>query len=81
VLVLLHGVPELPEGMTMTTTMLPVAHCFMCSDTGFTGILRGPGASPVCTCGAGLLDELTLHAADCDAVPCPFDQLLNLESA
>jgi hypothetical protein len=51
-------------------------HCDVCSALGT--VPAGPvfGRGPQCTCGAGPFDELTLHAGDCDTVPCPFCQLL-----
>lgn len=49
--------------------------CTVCEGTGFLPRQWVTGLRE-CTCGAGPLDELTLHAAGCDSVPCPFDQLL-----
>ena len=33
-------------------------------------------SSRICTCGAGPVNELTLHDVHCDTVPCPFCQLM-----
>jgi hypothetical protein len=52
-------------------------HCDVCADN---QLLSGDyvfDREPVCTCGAGPVDEWTLHAPDCDTVPCPFCPLLN----
>lgn len=52
--------------------------CAACDDTGFIAAAGVLGRDPVCTCGAGAPgDEMTLHAVECDSVPCPFDQLLS----
>jgi heterodisulfide reductase subunit B len=56
-------------------------HCAVCDGD---GVLSGSyifARSTVCTCGAGPVNELTLHAADCDTVPCPFCHLSLKEAA
>lgn len=56
---------------------LILPRCDVCDDTRFIAAAGVFGRDPVCTCGAGEPgDEMVLHAVDCDAVPCPFDQLL-----
>lgn len=51
--------------------------CSVCCDTGWVSISFFGKRAPVCTCGAGPYDELTLHAPECDSVRCPFDQLMS----
>jgi hypothetical protein len=48
-------------------------HCVVCED--FKVLPRLHAGEPVCTCGAGPLDELTMHDITCDTVPCPFCDL------
>jgi hypothetical protein len=56
---------------------VPRRHCSLCNDTHYVSISFFGKRGPLCTCGAGdPADEMTLHAADCDSVPCPLDQLL-----
>ncbi len=53
-------------------------HCAVCD--GYE-VLSGDyvfGREVQCTCGAGGPDELVLHSADCDTVPCPFCRLLDM---
>lgn len=51
--------------------------CGACDDTGFIPGAEVFARDPQCTCGAGRPgDEMVLHAVECDAVPCPFDQLI-----
>jgi hypothetical protein len=62
----------------MTYTDSSRYHCNVCD--GFKTLIAEaylPGHEPVCTCGAGPLDKVTLHDVNCDTVPCPFCQLLD----
>ena len=54
----------------------PRALCSVCEGYGIVARAEVYLRDPVCDCGAGPYDELTLHAPDCDSVPCPFDQLI-----
>lgn len=57
-----------------------MAYCSVCDGTGYLSASFVFGGASVCTCGAADLAELAemvLHDASCDAVPCPFDQLLD----
>lgn len=49
--------------------------CSVCEGYGTLPCAEVFPRDPVCTCGAGEFDEMTVHAADCDTVPCPFCQL------
>jgi hypothetical protein len=55
----------------------PRESCSVCDGAGYLSGSFVFARDPACTCGAGPLDELTLHDVACDAVPCPFDQLLS----
>lgn len=46
--------------------------CAVCEGYGTLPCAEVYLRDPVCTCGAGEFDELTLHDIDCDTVPCPF---------
>lgn len=49
--------------------------CAVCDGYGTVPRSTVLNRAPVCTCGAGAYDELTLHDVHCDTVPCPFCQL------
>jgi hypothetical protein len=51
-------------------------HCDVCGDDGFVPADCVFDRDTACTCGAGPVDAWTLHAPECDTVPCPFCQLL-----
>ena len=55
------------------------SNCPVCE--GFRVLPRLHVLGLVCTCGAGPLDELTLHDVACDTVPCPFCQLADTSLA
>jgi hypothetical protein len=64
-------------GLLRRGRRVPRRYCAPCA--GFHVLPGGYvfGRGTACTCGAGPVDELTLHTVDCDTVPCPFCQLLN----
>jgi hypothetical protein len=51
--------------------------CVVCADTHFLSRSFVFNQPTVCTCGAGPVDELTLHRPDCDSVPCVFCQVFD----
>lgn len=58
------------------TRRKPRPFCAVCDGLGWLNGWYVYDRDLVCTCGAGPADELTLHAGDCDSVPCPFCPLL-----
>jgi hypothetical protein len=52
--------------------------CSVCEGTGYLSGSFVFARKFTCTCGAAPdeLSEMVLHDGACDAVPCPFDQLL-----
>ena len=71
----LHAL-RLPEGRVtvyLTDTVQAPSGCPVCD--GFRVLPRLHHFGLVCTCGAGPVDEMTLHDVACDTVPCPFCQL------
>lgn len=66
--------------LSALTRVLPRGrrHCGACSGEGTIPGSFAFGRERHCTCAAvpGKIPQMTLHAAACDSVPCPFCQLL-----